>query len=129
MATAKGNWKRLRETFVKKLAEIPVKHSGDGVGDDEKPYWPFFESLLFLKDQCTARKSTGNFSTQEGETSSLSTDPQDDACDTPISIYEIEITSETDNSQSSAHFSREVSPLSTPTHVPLEKKSKKAKSR
>lgn len=61
----------MRETFKKKLAEIPVKYSGDGAedDDDDKPDWQYFDSLLFLKDQCLPRKSTGNF--EESNTEAL----------------------------------------------------------
>ncbi|KAG5862823.1 hypothetical protein JTB14_018762 [Gonioctena quinquepunctata] len=48
---------------------MPVKHSGDGVEDedDEKPTWQYFDSLLFLKDQCVPRHSTGNFDMSNSE--------------------------------------------------------------
>ncbi|VEN49716.1 unnamed protein product, partial [Callosobruchus maculatus] len=60
---AKSQWKRVRETFRKKLAEMPEEHSGDGAEDSDssQPNWQHFNSLLFLKDQCVPRKSTGNF--------------------------------------------------------------------
>ncbi|KAK9712504.1 Alcohol dehydrogenase transcription factor Myb/SANT-like [Popillia japonica] len=57
---AKGQWKRLRETFSKKYAALPAKRSGDEAGDIEKNDWPYFETLLFLKDQYTPRETTGN---------------------------------------------------------------------
>lgn len=60
MPLAKGQWKRLRETFSKKYAALPAKRSGDEAGDIEKNDWPYFETLLFLKDQYTPRETTGN---------------------------------------------------------------------
>lgn len=67
MASAKAQWKRLRQTFIKKLSEQPLKRSGDGADEDDhgKLEWPFFKSLLFLKDTCTPRETEGNFSAEE----------------------------------------------------------------
>ncbi|XP_072387110.1 uncharacterized protein [Diabrotica undecimpunctata] len=52
---AKAHWKRLRQTFLKKL------------GDDESNIseWPYFNSLLFLKDTCMPRETSDNFLAQE----------------------------------------------------------------
>lgn len=52
-------WKNLRDTFRKELKKMPVKRSGDGASSWSSS-WPYFDSMHFLKDQFTARKSTSN---------------------------------------------------------------------
>lgn len=57
----RSKWKTLRDTFRKELKKMPMKRSGDGASETVwKSSWAHFESLYFLKDQFTARKSTGN---------------------------------------------------------------------
>lgn len=64
VAIAKGHWKRLRDAFIKKLAEKSIKKSGDGADDNDKPDWSFFDSILFLKDTCMPRETSENFLVQ-----------------------------------------------------------------
>lgn len=52
-------WKYLRDQFRKELNKIPISRSGDEC-NTYKPSWPYFEMLLFLKDQLTAKQMSGN---------------------------------------------------------------------
>ncbi|CAH1982190.1 unnamed protein product [Acanthoscelides obtectus] len=52
-------WKNLRDTFRKELKKKPVQRSGDEASSWTSS-WQYFDSLYFLKDQFTARVSTGN---------------------------------------------------------------------
>ncbi|XP_031337842.1 transcription factor Adf-1-like [Photinus pyralis] len=102
--SAKAQWKRLRQTFIKKLSEQPVKRSGDGVEDDtETSDWPFFKSLLFLKDSCAPRKTEGNFSNEEDQSGEDTGD--ESSSQAPSSVTE------------SVPLSTPASPRSSPTPV------------
>ncbi|KAJ8977064.1 hypothetical protein NQ317_017226 [Molorchus minor] len=72
----KGRWRGLRDTFRKELSKLPKKRSGDEGGPTIKPAWPYYENLLFLKDQFASRtlnsnipdvNSVGNSDTEENE--------------------------------------------------------------
>ncbi|XP_031358174.1 uncharacterized protein LOC116181869 [Photinus pyralis] len=121
---AKSHWKRLRETFKKKLLEMPSKRSGDGVEDDDSEHsdWPYFQSLLFLKDQCLPRQSTGNFDTIETETFE-ETEVDHVANSTDEFTSEVESQPTTPHS---AQISRSSTPLS-PSATALPKKMKTQK--
>lgn len=104
---------------------MTVKHSRDGVedNDSEQPVWPYFESLLFLKDQSLPRNSTGNFDTRESE--AFEETEEESA---PNSVDEV--TSEIE-SQPTTPYSIEISPSLTPKHsssvAPLPKKARTQK--
>ncbi|XP_028128185.1 uncharacterized protein LOC114324524 isoform X2 [Diabrotica virgifera virgifera] len=112
--TAKMRWKNLREMFLTKIADTP---SGDAFAEEHRS-WPYFESLLFLKDQRIARRSKGDFPKQEDETSTLSSEGRDDEGEAP-DMGELFF------SQDTADFSREISPLHTSEFQPFPKKLKK----
>lgn len=63
---AKAAWKVIRDQFVRELKKVcrVVPHSGMDAPDDEpdfsKVVWPYFRSLLFIKDSVTPRKTKGN---------------------------------------------------------------------
>lgn len=61
----KAKWKRLRETFRKKLSEIPAPKSGDEGQLYNKIAWPYFNNLMFLKDQFQPRITSGNLCSPE----------------------------------------------------------------
>lgn len=64
----KKKWKSLRDTFGKELRKIPEGRSGDEGLLNFETYtsWPYFESMLFLKNQMRPRKSGGNLSAGGG---------------------------------------------------------------
>ena len=51
----------MRDKFRTVIATIPKSKSGDAQTNNYRGEWKYFKSLLFLKDQFTARKSIGNF--------------------------------------------------------------------
>ncbi|CAG9839432.1 unnamed protein product [Diabrotica balteata] len=120
---AKGHWKRLRQTFLKKLAEEPVKRSGDGADDETNiSEWPYFNSLLFLKDNCTPPETSGHFLAHEERVSPVS-DYLIKIEDTFVS--DVEMSSQT----SSTPTSRPGTPPSSPTLIQKPSKIRKAKSK
>nr|CAI5845005.1 unnamed protein product [Callosobruchus analis] len=74
---------------------MPENHSGDGaeVSDSRQPNWQYFNSLLFLKNQCVPRKSTGNFEITDSETFQTTEDTE---LDNALNSME-EIVSETES--------------------------------
>lgn len=58
----KKKWKNLRNSFGKELRKIPEGRSGNEGPLNFETYttWPYFDSMLFLKDQMRSRKSGGN---------------------------------------------------------------------
>nr|CAH7729414.1 unnamed protein product [Callosobruchus chinensis] len=114
----KSQWKRLRETFKKKLREMPENHSGDGaeVSDSRQPNWQYFNSLSFLKNQCVPRKSTGNFEITDSETFQTTEDTE---LDNALNSME-EIVSETE-SQPTTPCSLSNSQHVTPVALALKK--------
>ncbi|XP_065078342.1 uncharacterized protein LOC135701461, partial [Ochlerotatus camptorhynchus] len=64
----KKRWKNLRTSFAKEMKKIPEGRSGDAGPSNYGTYtsWPFFESMLFLKDQVKPRKSGSNLSAGGG---------------------------------------------------------------
>ncbi|XP_053958793.1 transcription factor Adf-1-like [Anastrepha ludens] len=58
----KKKWKYLRDQFRSELRKFPTPKSGDA--DDTASQitstWPYFQSLLFLKDQMKYRNLSGN---------------------------------------------------------------------
>ncbi len=58
-------WKYLRETFGKKYQENCRGRSGDSAEETSvSESWPHFRILMFLKNQFTSRKTTGNLTKQ-----------------------------------------------------------------
>ena len=57
-------WKNLRQEFGKQLQKI-IK-SGDGAPEELHNDWPYFNQMLFLKDQFLPRKSYGSMKVSEG---------------------------------------------------------------
>lgn len=101
---------------------MPVKHSGDGADDDnvdEKPNWQYFDSLLFLKDQCLPRKSTGNFELSNSEALE---EPEDTEDESALNSMD-EATSEMD-SQPTTPASASSTPQHTSSVAPIPKKAK-----
>ncbi|XP_062541835.1 uncharacterized protein LOC134209825 [Armigeres subalbatus] len=66
----KKKWKSLRDAFGKELKKVPEKRSGDEAPLNYETYttWPYFDSMLFLKDQMRPRKSGGNLRVGDAET-------------------------------------------------------------
>ncbi|CAG5056224.1 unnamed protein product [Parnassius apollo] len=52
-------WKNLRDHFRKELKKFPPARSGDP-GDTLQSTWPYFQQMLFIKDDLTAEQSSGN---------------------------------------------------------------------
>lgn len=63
-------WKSLRDVFGKELKKVPDRRSGDEAPPNYETYttWPYFESMLFLKDQMRPRKCDGNVRSDGTET-------------------------------------------------------------
>ncbi|KAK4885028.1 hypothetical protein RN001_001299 [Aquatica leii] len=107
-ASAKSQWKRLRQTFMKKLSEQPIKRSGDGVENDSKtPDWLFFSSLLY---SCVPRETEGNFNNDDDGSGNETSD--ETSSQAPSSVAE------------SVALSTPGSPRSSPT--PVTKKAKRS---
>ncbi|KAL1506356.1 hypothetical protein ABEB36_005736 [Hypothenemus hampei] len=64
-AVVRSKWKSLRDKFRTILASSSKTKSGEAQIDDYKGEWKYFKSLLFLKDQFTQRKSSGNSPKEE----------------------------------------------------------------
>nr|CAH7769435.1 unnamed protein product [Callosobruchus chinensis] len=71
----------------------PSCSDGAEVSDSRQPNWQYFNSLLFLKNQCVPRKSTGNFEITDSETFQTTEDTE---LDNALSSME-EIVSETES--------------------------------
>lgn len=65
METAKKTWKVLRQQFKVHFDKLPVLHSGSGASDNIDVEWPYFKSLMFLKDIFEKRPTTGNLGEPE----------------------------------------------------------------
>ncbi|XP_017467135.1 PREDICTED: uncharacterized protein LOC108359684 [Rhagoletis zephyria] len=57
---ARKRWKSLRDKFRTTFTAIPKTKAGDAQFAYNMHEWRYFRSLLFLKDQFSARKSSGN---------------------------------------------------------------------
>lgn len=69
----KKKWKNLRDTFNREYKKVPIPKSGDSA-DSAPVYngkWPYFQSMLFLKDMAQPRSTSSNLQTVEDSTSSL----------------------------------------------------------
>ncbi|CAH1986672.1 unnamed protein product [Acanthoscelides obtectus] len=53
-------WKYLRDQFATEYGKIPAPRSGDEASTSYEPKWPYYYSLMFLKDIVKARNSSGN---------------------------------------------------------------------
>ncbi|KAF5286608.1 hypothetical protein FQR65_LT12517 [Abscondita terminalis] len=51
---------KVKGLFSKEIKKFPLPRSGDPGDISSKSHWPYFKSLMFLKDQFTSRQSTGN---------------------------------------------------------------------
>lgn len=63
--TAKRTWKVLRQQFKLHFDKLPVLPSGSGANDNIDVEWPYFKSLMFLKDIFEKRPTTGNLDEPE----------------------------------------------------------------
>lgn len=61
---AKKTWKVLRQQFKLHFDKLPVVRSG-GEPPEDIVEWPYFKSLMFLKDIFEKRPATGNLSDSE----------------------------------------------------------------
>ncbi|KAL4706416.1 hypothetical protein ACJJTC_010899 [Scirpophaga incertulas] len=68
-------WKYLRDQFAVEHGKNPVPRSGDGASTSYEPKWPYYKSLLFLKDIIKARKFSGNL-TKSNRQLSVGSEPQ-----------------------------------------------------
>ncbi|KAK9686389.1 Alcohol dehydrogenase transcription factor Myb/SANT-like [Popillia japonica] len=59
-STVKAKWKNLRDTFRREFRKIPILRSGDSGGTVYEVSWPYYKSLLFLKDQFISRNRVSN---------------------------------------------------------------------
>lgn len=57
---AKAKWKNLRDTFRNELKKTQQQRSGDEGGSQNDSTWPWFKSMIFLKDIMTPRKMLSN---------------------------------------------------------------------
>lgn len=64
--TAKKTWKVLRQQFKIHFDKLPLPKTGDPAPEDEVD-WPYFKSLLFLRDVFEKRPTSGNLPETEGE--------------------------------------------------------------
>ncbi|KAL4153981.1 hypothetical protein QTP88_001814 [Uroleucon formosanum] len=56
---AKKKWEGLRDTFRKEFKKVPKPKSGQGF-TPQSSKWPYFNQLLFLKDNMTPRNTATN---------------------------------------------------------------------
>jgi len=68
---AKDKWKNLKDKFRKELQKIPISRSGDG-GSEYRSKWPFFNSMMFVKDTLIPSSMSGNLSIEEHSQKSFS---------------------------------------------------------
>ncbi|CAG7828162.1 unnamed protein product [Allacma fusca] len=51
VSTCHTRWRSLKDTFNRKSSDWQTNRSGDGLHDESiKPSWPWFDTLMFLKD-------------------------------------------------------------------------------
>lgn len=65
----KQKWKNLRDQFRKEIQKIPERRSGDEASIEDVK-WPYFQSMLFLKDIVQPRPTKSNL--DETQTSEVS---------------------------------------------------------
>lgn len=65
----------MRDQFVIEHGKIRVPRSGDGASTSYEPKWPYYKSLLFLKDIIKARKSSGKLTKWKRQLS-MGSEPQ-----------------------------------------------------
>ncbi|GBP14833.1 hypothetical protein EVAR_75424_1 [Eumeta japonica] len=53
-------WKNIRDQFMKEFKKIPVCRSGDAGTDENTSRWPYFQMMLFIKDDVTPELNEGN---------------------------------------------------------------------
>ncbi|GBP59964.1 hypothetical protein EVAR_84464_1 [Eumeta japonica] len=53
-------WKNIRDQFMKEFKKIPVCRSGDAGTDENISRWPYFQMMLFIKDDVTPELNEGN---------------------------------------------------------------------
>ncbi|GBP19164.1 hypothetical protein EVAR_11485_1 [Eumeta japonica] len=56
----KEKWKNIRDQFMKEFKKIPVCRSGDAGTDENTSRWPYFQMMLFIKDDVTPELNEGN---------------------------------------------------------------------
>jgi len=61
----------LKDKFRKELQKIPINLSGDG-GSEYRSKWPFFNSMMFVKDTITPSSMSGNLNIEENSQKSFS---------------------------------------------------------
>lgn len=109
----------MRETFSKKLAEIPVKKSGSSdEEEDEVCDWPYFSQLQFLRDQFTPRQTSGNYpTTDEAQLSAVNEHDGDDN-----SIIQTVDSPRDSSVHSCSQFSAQSSPAPLSDSAPVRKR-------
>lgn len=88
---AKDKWKNLKDKFRKELQKIPISRSGDG-GSDYRSKWPFFNLMMFIKDNLIASNMSGNLSIEENSQKSFSETSDNESF---IEIMDTPLTTET----------------------------------
>ncbi|XP_029348355.1 transcription factor Adf-1-like [Acyrthosiphon pisum] len=68
---AKDKWKNLKDKFRKELQKIPISRSGEG-GSEYRSKWPFFNSMMFVKDTIIPSSMSGNLGIEENSQKSFS---------------------------------------------------------
>ncbi|CAB3222672.1 unnamed protein product [Arctia plantaginis] len=53
-------WKNIRDQFMKEFKKNPVPRSGDAGTDQNTSMWPYFQIMLFIKDDITPELNEGN---------------------------------------------------------------------
>ncbi|KAG5900584.1 hypothetical protein JTB14_022887, partial [Gonioctena quinquepunctata] len=108
-------WKYLRDQFSVELGKAKPPRSGDPADESNIPKWPYFKSMVFLKDIVKPRPSSSNLIankppfTHDETSENTDTDDNGESNTTPNRLQE-----EDENLEFEAN-SQSVSPTFTPT--------------
>ncbi|XP_038221463.1 uncharacterized protein LOC119839294 [Zerene cesonia] len=79
-------WKNIRDQFMKEVKKIPVSRSGDAGTDQITSMWPYFQMMLFIKDDVTPEINEGNLDECTEENCNNNDDDDYERSSTPQSI-------------------------------------------
>lgn len=84
VAEGKKIWKVLRQQFKVHFDKLPTRRSGDSAPEEDVD-WPYFKSLLFLKDIFEKRPASGSLDNASQELDDETVEDEED--ETQLSFY------------------------------------------